>query len=252
MKTLFFVCAICLQLQWSYGKPDGVGAYAYQDSAGNRYGGTYGLKDGQVYGKDIDDSTTFGPNPFTNFQDIDSFFPEFFRNLDSCLQEVFAKNADQHKKALNAARKAFDLTSNNAGYVPNFDTDFNRFPGFPTFDIPQPDFMGGFGGFPNFANFPPAMPNLNSFAENSAFAGGAVAPGYRHQVVALSPANPNKPNIDVKKLSETNRGAGPQFYSVQSSSFVTSSNVDGKQQTNKGGETIVNENGKITKYSLND
>ncbi|KAJ2947684.1 hypothetical protein O0L34_g9450 [Tuta absoluta] len=201
MKTIFFVCAICLQLQWSYGKPDGVGAYAYQDSTGNR---------------------------------------------------AFAQNAEQHKKALNAARKAFDLTSNNAGYVPNFDTGFSRFPGFPNFEFPQPDYMGRFGGMPDFGNFPLPMPSLNSFAENSAFAGGAVAPGYRHQQVALSPSDPNQPNIDVTKFSESGRSNSPQFYSVQSSSFVTSANVNGQQKTNKGGETIVNENGKITKYSLNN
>lgn len=82
------------------GEPAGVGVYAYQDSAGNRYGGTYDLDDAQIFGKGKNgkngaSGVNFGPannwgnfDPFVqNFQPNDDFFPEYFSNLENLLQE---------------------------------------------------------------------------------------------------------------------------------------------------------------------
>lgn len=76
---------------------------------------------------------------------------------------AFNSNFENQKLAYNAARKAFDLTSNQAGYIPDFSSRFNDF------------------GF-NFM-MPFEMPN-------SAYAGAAVGPGFSHQVAALNPENP--------------------------------------------------------------
>lgn len=65
--------------------PNGVGAYAYQDSNGNRYGGTYGLKDDQINLGNQGNLDHFNPVPFQ--PDFDDFFPEYFRNFENLLQE---------------------------------------------------------------------------------------------------------------------------------------------------------------------
>uniref|UniRef100_A0A1E1WPE6 Uncharacterized protein n=1 Tax=Pectinophora gossypiella TaxID=13191 RepID=A0A1E1WPE6_PECGO len=241
MRSFIIISVICMQI-WSHGVANaaGVGAFAYQDSAGNRYGGTYGLKNNQVY--NVHDFPTFAPVPFADFSDVNTFFPEYFRNFENLLQEAFAKNAEQQQLALNAARKAYDLTSNQAGFFPNFGFD-SRFGGVPNFGFAGQDF-----GMPGFEN------RFGNFGPNSAFAAGAVGPGFRHQMAAINPPNPNMPNVDVTQYSDaaTAPRDGNGFYSVSSSSYSSSSNVNGKQENRQGGETIVNDNGKVTKYKVHN
>ncbi|XP_059048049.1 uncharacterized protein LOC131843425 isoform X1 [Achroia grisella] len=233
MRSFLFISAVCLQMAWSYGAPEGVGAYAYQDSAGNRYGGTYGLKDGPNFGhKGF--PIPFAQNTFqNNFLDLDDFFPEYFRNFENLLQETFRSNFENQKLALNAASKAFDLTSNHAGYIPNFPRrfPFNNFP--------------GFGGFPTFPNF-----DMSNFG-NSAFAGGAAGPGFTHQIAAINPANPQMPNVDVmSRFADTEQKPGSNFVSMSSHAYSVSSNVNGKEFKDRGAETTVNNNGKVTTYRV--
>lgn len=93
-----FLSVVEITLLFS-GHSNGVGAYSYQDSTGNRYGGTYGLKDGEV----VDAKGSFPPDfspptdfsPVTDFlppnfyypEDFTGFYPEFFRNFENLLQE---------------------------------------------------------------------------------------------------------------------------------------------------------------------
>ncbi|XP_045776532.1 uncharacterized protein LOC123874970 isoform X2 [Maniola jurtina] len=190
MRGLVFISVALLQVSWcfAYPNPAGVGAYAYQDSSGHRYGGTYDLKD------------DFNPfrDPFASpFNDVDAFFPDYFRNYENLLQQF-----------------------------PNF------------------------GGFPFFGAGP--MPfNVGPHSHNAAFAGAAVGPGFKHQVAGIDPINVNIPNVDVVNRFNDVQGNGPgKFYSVSSSSFASSSNDNGKIGGRREAETIVNENGKITKYKV--
>ncbi|GBP48525.1 hypothetical protein EVAR_38497_1 [Eumeta japonica] len=257
------------------GADNGVGAYAYQDSTGNRYSGTFKLKDNE-----------FGPpnglfaGPGSEF--YSNFFPEYFRNLQVLLNEprfgefyfpprlpvisyqtpefpfsgfgrlpaspnmfnrfrAFEKNIENQKLAFNAATKAFDLTSNQAGFVPNFGAGFNDFgTGFGGFN---PGFSG-FGGFPNFG-----VPNMAG--ANSAYASGVVGDGFVHQAAAINPPNPNVPNVDVtSRVADQGDDNGGHFYSVQSSSYATSSNVNGKEENRRGAVTRVNKDGKVTEYKV--
>ncbi|XP_045447454.1 uncharacterized protein LOC123655734 isoform X2 [Melitaea cinxia] len=189
MTRFILICVILFQLTWIYAYPksQGVGVYSYQDSAGNRYGGTF------------DPQETFTPygDPFgTPFNDIDNFMPDFFRNYDNIL-------------------KLF------------------------------PFFAGGQFGPGDF------IPNMDNSPYQSAFASASAGPGYRHQVAAINPANAGMPNIDVTSRSGGGNG-DPNFVSVSSSSFASSSNVDGKVTGYRNAETVVNENGKITKYKVHN
>lgn len=59
---------------------------------------------------------------------------------------------------------------------------------------------------------------------------------------------------DIPNVSLTDRYAEPsddgKFYSVSSSSFASSDNDNGKLSGFRQAETVVNDNGKITKYRV--
>ncbi|XP_026319725.1 uncharacterized protein LOC113230149 isoform X2 [Hyposmocoma kahamanoa] len=215
MRCLMVLSVFVAALGWCYGKPApaGIGAFAYQDSSGNRYGGTYGLQDGKAYSISGDDVTSFNSDGgVNNFQSLDSFFPEYFKNFETILQE-----------------------SGGFGNIP----DFGNF----GFGMP----MGGSAppfGFP--------MGPMGPMGPNSAFASAMAGPGYKSHKIALNPANPRKPNVDVTRMSDAGRNGGRQFYSVSSSSYSSSANLNGQQVNDRGGETIINDNGVISRYSLKD
>ncbi|XP_072946031.1 uncharacterized protein [Epargyreus clarus] len=271
------VACVLLLSGLCYGYPgatDGVGAFAYQDSTGNRYGGTYGLKGGQVVNVKGDQPPpgfvppSFGPPSFgpPNFQDIDDFFPEYFRNFEYLVHHIrvrrfleplpplpplpplaplrmrpfrrfkpldfgaFGSDTRNLDLALSAAHQAYDLASNRIPYMPNFDF---RFP--------------PFGGFPNFVD--QGIPMPYGMSDNSAYAGAAAGPGYSQHRAFINPQNPQNPNVDVTKTySDPGRNGG--YYSVSSTSYASSSNVDGQVKSHRGAETKVNNNGEVTHYKV--
>ncbi|XP_063548836.1 uncharacterized protein LOC134756002 isoform X5 [Cydia strobilella] len=193
MNRVILISAVCMQFGWIFGAPNpaGVGAYSYQDSDGNRYGGTYGLRDDQL------NHENFNPVPFG--LDLDDFFPEYFRNFENILQE------------------------------------------FP--------FNGGFGNF-EMPNFGPQN-NGPIGGPNSAYASGSAMPGYSHQVAAINPGNPSQPNVDIKnRFAEDGNGGNGGYMSVSSSSYATSSNVNGQEQGHRRAETVVNNNGVVHRYKV--
>lgn len=267
MKILFVVM---LSLAWSYGVPnsEGGGAFAFVDSSGNRYGGTYGLKDGKVVSRTGDPFPqhfaenipypnfannipyqNFGGNiPYQNFADPvypleEDFGQAYFSNLENLLQEVFNKNLESQKLAFNAARKAFDLTSNQAGgYAGGYSGGYSG--GY----YPNPNIASRYPAFPSFPTF--TMPRPMDFG-NSAYASAAAGPGYQHHVASINPSNPSNPNVDrtINHFSDTSAPRSG-FYSVSSNSYSSSSNVNGKELNNRGAETVVNDNGKVTHYKV--
>ncbi|XP_046978094.1 uncharacterized protein LOC124543813 isoform X3 [Vanessa cardui] len=189
MTKIILISVLLLQFTWCYAYPtsQGVGVYSYQDTAGNRYGGTFDPRD------------TFIPygDPFAvPFNDIDYFFPDYFRNYENILQQL------------------------------------PQFTGSPFF---------GPGRF---------RANMDNNAHQSAFASAVVAPGYRRQIAAIDPINPGLPNVDVTSRGAEADNGNPNFVSVSSSSYASSANIDGKVTGMRGSETVVNENGKVTKYEV--
>ncbi|XP_053615131.1 uncharacterized protein LOC128677963 isoform X1 [Plodia interpunctella] len=224
MKSFIVLTVICLHLKWSFGTPVGVSSFAYQDSSGNRYGGTYHTPGAQLdqffEPKDLQFQTPYQQN---SYQAQGNFFPDYFRNLQFLIQEAFESNLANQALALKAAQQAFDLTSSQAGYIPYL-----------------PFRSGDFGNFGNMFN-----------SANSAFAGGFAAPGFTHQIAAISPPNPNNPNVNVfERFNEGSAIPGANFVSMKSTAYSSSSNINGKEISNRGSETVVNNNGKVTGYSV--
>ncbi|XP_045492766.1 uncharacterized protein LOC123692122 isoform X5 [Colias croceus] len=111
------------------------------------------------------------------------------------------------------------------------DTAGNRFPQFG----PQ-NFFG-----------PSGMPF--DMSQNSAFASGVAGPGFTQQIAAINPESDLMKNVAI--TNRFNDDSNPnKFYSVSSSSYSSSSNLGGQAQSNRGAETVVNNNGKITKYRV--
>ncbi|KAJ8735368.1 hypothetical protein PYW07_006988 [Mythimna separata] len=197
MRIIFLVM---LPLAWSYGDTQGGGGFAFVDSNGNRYAGTYGLKNGRVVSSTGD---AFPQNfadyiPYQNFADTvypggEDFGQAYFSNLENLLQE------------------------------------FPAFPSFPAFTMPRPTNFG-----------------------NSAFASAVAGPGYQHHVASINPSNARVPNVDqtINHYSDQSVPNGGGFYAVSSKSYSSSSNLNGKEVNNRGAETVVNDNGKITQYKV--
>lgn len=109
---------------------------------------------------------------------------------------------------------------------------------------------------------------------NYAYATGAYGPNGIHQTAGVNPPNKvkevpknetllnrvqftkisflffrfpkNKPNIDTRFAADDANPGG--FFGVSTSSFSSSSNVNGQEQHKEGAITSVNDNGKVTTY----
>lgn len=155
-----------------------------------------------------------------------------------CIIYRVFNDVNHQNLAFNAARKAFDITSNHALFPPNF-----------PFSDDGPDFRG-FGRLPGFN-----MNNMFGYGNMpgySAFASGVASPDYAHQVASINPQNPNIPNVNVmNRFGETAPNDGqPHYIGVSSTSYSSSSNLNGKEYNQRGAQTVVNKDGKITSYKV--
>nr|BAM17941.1 unknown secreted protein [Papilio xuthus] len=220
MKFLYLVSAVVLHCSWSYGSPspDGVGVFAYQDSTGRRYE--------CVYKPNINEAEDSSES--SNVNKINEVLP-----FDTNWPDVIYDNIE------NQQRAAFEAAQNTYGA-------FNNFPFIPNFDFRYPPY----GHFNYFG--PSYRAPFDMSGSNSAFAAAAVGPGFRHQVAAINPGNPQMPNVDTTINRQPQNRQGQGFYSVSSSSYASSLNNNGVPQNQRGAETVVNDNGRITKYAVHN
>lgn len=89
--------------------------------------------------------------------------------------------------------------------------------------------------------------NVNRYAPGYAAASASTGPGGYYQSASIHPSSGITPNI-VNRFST---GSGPGGYKgVSVSSFSSSSDINGKRTGVRGAQTTVNDNGKITTYSV--
>ncbi|XP_030377391.1 RNA-binding protein FUS isoform X1 [Scaptodrosophila lebanonensis] len=92
--------------------------------------------------------------------------------------------------------------------------------------------------------------NLHRYAPSYAAAAGSIGPNGHRQTAYISPANPAQPNIVNRfggSSSSGGGGGGGGYKGVSVSSFSTS-NGDGTSR--RGAQTTINDNGKVTSYSV--
>ncbi|XP_064547629.1 uncharacterized protein LOC135434838 isoform X1 [Drosophila montana] len=96
--------------------------------------------------------------------------------------------------------------------------------------------------------------NSHRYAPSYAVAAGSIGPSGHRQTAYISPANPATPNIvnrfggdSGSSSSYGGSGGGGGYKGVSVSSF-SSSNGDGSSR--RGAQTTINDNGKVTSYSV--
>uniref|UniRef100_U5ELX7 Putative secreted protein n=1 Tax=Corethrella appendiculata TaxID=1370023 RepID=U5ELX7_9DIPT len=148
-------------------------------------------------------------------------YSQFFHNLNLQFQNLYQQNLQQ-QQAL------FD--------------NFHRFQQ----SIPAQG-GGGYGSSGTYGGGSYGGPN---YASSSA----AYGPGGFHQTASIYPANPASPNVNTRFGSGTptvtHSQGRPGFVGVSSSSFSSSSDVNGKKSSHREAVTSVNDNGKITTYHV--
>uniref|UniRef100_A0A6B2EAX2 Putative lectin-like domain protein n=1 Tax=Phlebotomus kandelakii TaxID=1109342 RepID=A0A6B2EAX2_9DIPT len=110
-----------------------------------------------------------------------------------------------------------------------------------------------------------APPNVGAVGGGEGGGGGFYAPNYAsasssygpqgyHQTANIVPANPNSPNVDTRfgsgqPIVMTSSGQ-PGYYGVSSSSFSASSDINGQKSSHREAQTSINDNGKVTTYTV--
>ncbi|KAJ6646958.1 hypothetical protein Bhyg_02175 [Pseudolycoriella hygida] len=87
------------------------------------------------------------------------------------------------------------------------------------------------------------------YAPNYAAATATYSDDGIHQTASINPPNPNSPNID-NRFGASGPSDGNGFFGVSTSSFSSSSDVNGVKTNRKGAITSVNDNGKVTTYKV--
>ncbi|CAH2050091.1 unnamed protein product, partial [Iphiclides podalirius] len=228
MKVLVLISIVLAHCSWSYGSsgPEGASAFAYVDTAGNRF---------RRFLPPLPPLAPLRPLPRLRPFRLPFMFP-WLPPLPPLpplapLRDILGNIENQQRAAFEAAQSSFDAF-NFIPYIPNFDYRFQPYDHF--------NYFGSRGGG-----------QFGMSGRNSAFAAATLGPGYRHQVAAINPANPRMPNVDTSsQYPQNSNGPGNDFYSVSSSSYASSVNDNGQLKSQRGAETVVNDRGHVTKYSV--
>jgi len=119
------------------------------------------------------------------------------------------------------------------GYGGSF-SNFGRPSASGAFPTGQSSFSGGYGG------------GFSNLGGQGASASGFIGPGGTHQTAAVYPQNPNRPNVDTRFGDSSGGGNFGVFTSSQS----LSSNLDGKPVNFHKATTTINDNGKVSTYTV--
>ncbi|XP_023291462.2 uncharacterized protein LOC111675001 isoform X2 [Lucilia cuprina] len=87
----------------------------------------------------------------------------------------------------------------------------------------------------------------NRYAPNYSAAAASIGPGGGYQTAFISPENPAIPNV-INRFGSTSPGG---YKGVSVSSYSSSSDINGKKTSNRGSQTTINDNGRITTYKVN-
>ncbi|XP_033150720.1 uncharacterized protein LOC108608321 isoform X2 [Drosophila busckii] len=90
--------------------------------------------------------------------------------------------------------------------------------------------------------------NSHRYAPSYAAAAGSIGPNGHRQTAYINPVNPATPNIVNRFGGSTSSGGGGGGYKGVSVSSFSSSNGDGTSR--RGAQTTINDNGKVTSYSV--
>ncbi|XP_026464518.1 uncharacterized protein LOC113378117 isoform X2 [Ctenocephalides felis] len=166
---------------------------------------------------------------------------EVFNNghqIQARLNEQFAAQHAAVQKSLQQALQQAQANSLSNGNPGGVYTSYQPPPSGSAFPMPvgaMPSYQYGSG-----ANGPIA-----------AMAAASLGPNGGFQSAQLSPPNPNSPNVLNRFGSEGGTVPGGT-YSVFTSSVSGSSDINGKKTSFRKAQTTVNDNGKVSTYTVQD
>ncbi|KAI8119416.1 hypothetical protein CVS40_9189 [Lucilia cuprina] len=207
-------------------KKRGVGSYAgsYSNSNGenNGYVGNY---------NDYDDFN-YAPDFGFNFLDPYAFHQQLTAQI--LAQQAATQNAIASTISMGDATVMADA-SNMPNDIPDYDDQIRRQQAAFFDNIRhqnQYSYKGGKG---------------NRYAPNYSAAAASIGPGGGYQTAFISPENPAIPNVS-NRFGSTSPGG---YKGVSVSSYSSSSDINGKKTSNRGSQTTINDNGRITTYKVN-
>ncbi|XP_022901289.1 uncharacterized protein [Onthophagus taurus] len=214
--------------------------FAVASSAFAGYSGTDNTNDNKVtggygYGYSGSFSGDGAPPNFPQFPQFDfqNFLQQYVGSLRKYHEQLIGNDFSYaFSTAHNGKSQAkSSISSKSAGQFPG---------GYAGYGFP--------GGVPAYAGFQGQQHYSGNGGEGAA-ASAAFGPGGIHQTAGVFPENPNSPNINTRFAASPD-GAPGGFHSVSTSSFSSSSDVNGKPSSFHQASTTVNDNGKVTTYTV--
>ncbi|KAH8281532.1 hypothetical protein KR054_001244 [Drosophila jambulina] len=221
------------------------GGYASSGAGTGGYTGTYNSGGGGYY--DYDDSDGYSPN----FGIIDPYL--FHQQLTN---HILAQNYANQQAVTGLATAGNAFASADASLVDDNDIRIQQQiaaqQAYHDNLIRQNRYRGGSSGGSSY--------NSHRYAPSYAVASGSIGPNGHRQTAYINPANPASPNIvnrfgggsgggsSYSSSSSSGGGGGGGGYKGVSVSSYSHSNGDGTSR--RGAQTTVNDNGKVTSYSV--
>ncbi|XP_017472736.1 PREDICTED: uncharacterized protein LOC108363779 isoform X1 [Rhagoletis zephyria] len=199
----------------------GGSAGSYAGGSAGGYGGNAGFYDG-------------------GFNDYDYNYAPDFNFIDPLVfhQQLTAQILANHASQQHAIASVYSSGSAMATADASFLPDHNRI---------QQQIAQQQAHFNNLNIGGSRYDTANRYAPNHAIAAASIGPGGSYHTAHIGPENPDVPNI-------SNRFGGPSspggFKGVSVSSFSSSSDINGKKMSQRGAQTTINDNGKITTYRV--
>jgi len=189
--------------------------------------------------------TPFAPQPLLGPEQFNSALQQYLFSLQQQYDALYR----QQQEIINQWREAQASAYYGPNYNPNYGSNYN--PNFGSNYNPNfgPNYNPNQNYRPN-ANYNP-NPNFgaNSGSDSSAYASGSYTPNEIHQTAGVFPINPASQNVDSRFGPEETDGK-PGFVGISTSSFSSSSDIDGVKSHKEGAITTVNDNGKITTHKV--
>jgi len=275
IKTEMLFAVVCLfALAGADAASFGSGAAAGAASSSSSFGGTTGQGQGVNYGttNGYTGTATYGPDypykPFTTQQYSTQFYPNsnYPNNVNYQAQTNQYPNQFQNPYQFqNQQFNQFQQQQQQFPFVPYSPIQFAPF--FPAPFTPT-GYQQAFAQFQNslqqqiaslynqqqqvwnqWQNGGGGVNSVPYYAPNYAAASASYGNNGVHQTASIYPSNANSPNIDNRfGASGPNDGSG--YFGVSTSSFSSSSDVNGVKMNRKGAITSVNDNGKVTTYKV--
>ncbi|KAH8412572.1 hypothetical protein KR009_003174 [Drosophila setifemur] len=239
------------------------GGYASSGGGAGGYTGSYNSGGGGVGHSSYVGSNGGGGNAgYYDYDDFDGSSPNFgiidpYLFHQQLTNHILAQNYANQQAITGLATSGDAYASADASLVDDNDIRIQQQiaaqQAYHNNLVRQNRYRGGSGSGSGSGSSSGSSSNSHRYAPSYAAASGSIGPNGYHQTAYINPANPASPNIVNRFGSSSSSGGGGGGggggYKGVSVSSYSHSNGDGTSR--RGAQTTVNDNGKVTSYSVN-